>query len=253
MKAKKRMDALERFIMTALGKVDCQRRRIDELAARVADLERALLEMTERVEALAEAHASQGETVFSGESVTTTETWVTCPQCGQMVRFDDDAHVCFPPPAPKEYTVTWEGHVYKLTPTGCTAGHTGGTVPGECGLCGSVVHSGSWHVCNGTWGHSEASSPPLCRYNAGLAASGHENHPSTGVSAWDWECGVCGQHVSAGERHFCEGQERQRHHLAGWECGLCGRIIPAGARHLCSGLRGHDGIAKAAYEVVEER
>ncbi len=87
----------------------------------------------------------------------------------------------------------------------------------------------------------------------GLGASGHENHPSTGVSAWDWECGVCGQHVSAGERHFCEGQERQRHHLAGWECGLCGRIIPAGARHLCSGLRGHDGIAKAAYEVVEER
>jgi hypothetical protein len=39
MKTKERMAAFERFIMAALSNLECQRRRIDELAARVAELE----------------------------------------------------------------------------------------------------------------------------------------------------------------------------------------------------------------------
>ncbi len=172
MKAKRQIRALRCLVVAHRLDAAAQRKRIDEAMARIADLERALLEMTERVEAMEEAGASKVESVTYPDGYTIT----TLPDSGAVVSGSNPA---------------WCAHTFVTT--------TGGT---RCSKCGFEKIS--------RFGH-----------NAGLAASGNENHPSTGVQSVDWECGVCG------------------------------RIIPAGAQHSCDGTWWYDG--EAAYEVAGER
>lgn len=54
MKSKRRLNAFERLIRTALYNTDRERRRIDSLAARVAELEAALLASNVRIAQMAE-------------------------------------------------------------------------------------------------------------------------------------------------------------------------------------------------------
>lgn len=117
MKKGERLDALERFIRTALSNGEIQRRRIDELAARVADVERqesaqveALGEMimeqaawinglTTRVAALERrlAYTDAGSCVdweaARGAKAYSTSAFYRCPCCGQDVP-QGTAHVC---------------------------------------------------------------------------------------------------------------------------------------------------------------
>ena len=82
MKKRERIEKLEEMIMELAARLECQRRRIDELAARIAELEREAAETRKS--------APAGEGVLESEWAPCTQPGVAdvdwrCNRCGRVI------------------------------------------------------------------------------------------------------------------------------------------------------------------------